>query len=1413
MLLFKRFFWRFGIRKAQQITVPVINDISNLQLPRNAVFHYLAEDDINYGTPGDHWSVKNAERLVMMEHVEELSPNAMEGPPKKLAVIPSTLARTYHRKNRKIKMVRNLEANTKEPRTILVVNYAILPHVYRYVKNFFIDLYRWKNITITLIEKIISLNKQIDRQHFIFHEIPTPLPSLALIKRAEANLSRSVLEEFKTPEHLFMLEVWKWLGPNRSASLLSKLSEEDVKKVNLIWKWDNFWLLINLGVLEDLRKVAEKEEGDFSPEILQKRFLRMLMSLFEATTPTTVMDDEDIIDELEDEEDNIDIDDINLDIDTPEIPKTTIDKTVKKNKETTIIKSVSTSLKSDDKTDEELEKELDAVNTIALKKKAEKEKNKKEESAFDIEVPTLDYAILDKAEKLAEDGIISAAEFRRFEKLAVNYKELPDPYTGKGKAVETLKVTADDIALPEPVHYPDSQFILDKSMNESTLETFDKKYIKEVLRKDIVNAVINVHKAGVAINNYDVEAKHDIANEYEHHIIRFTPVTGKPSTVHFKVPIIREDGTFLANNTKYSFRKQRSDLPIRKVKPNKVALTSYYGKVFVERSSKVVHDYAQWLTTQIRNKGLDTTDNSVSDIKISKTNLNALTLPRLYSILGSSFDSFNAANYHFDFGYSKRKEVYGEELVNKLESEGLIIIGHVLESSDELLLVDKNDTLYIGYRNNEDLKVVGKIEDVVGLDIEKAPMDIVEVGVFGKAIPIGFVLAYYVGLDNLINSLPGKVRRVPDGERLHLSNDEHAIRFGDDTLVINRDDALTSMILGSLNGFKKSLRLYSINDFNEKDVYFNVLDENGLGVRYLKEMDLLNSMFIDPITLEILQEMKEPVTWLGLLKRSVELLTTDYSPSEVDMSSMRIKGYERIAGAVYSELVNSLRAYSLMEGSPNNTVEMKPFAVWQAIMDDQSKILVEESNPIRNLKEKESVTFTGAGGRSKESMVGRTRIFDKNDMGIISEATVDSGDVAINTALSPNPKFKNLRGLTEPLKEGEIVNSSVLSTSALISPASTFDDAKRTNFVSIQHDQGISANGYQVTPLRTGYERVIAHRTDDLYATTAKQPGVVKKLGKDFITVEYKDGSIQTIELGRRFGRAVDTHYPYDLVSDLKEGDKVKEGDAIAYNKNFFTPDPLNPKQVLWKAGVMCKVAILESTDTFEDSSAISERAAQLLGTHTTKVRHLFFNFDQSISNLIEVGSKVEPDTVLCTIEDPLTANNQLFDDETLDTLRLLSGNTPRAKYAGVVEKIEVLYYGDKDDMTDSLRRVADNFDKDLAKKRKALGLPIVSGSVDDGIRIDKKVIDMDTLVIKVYITNNIPAAQGDKGVFGNQMKTIFTRVMGGVNETESGEPIDAIFGYQSIIARIVTSPEVMGTTNTLLRVLSKHVAKVYNEN
>lgn len=321
---------------------------------------------------------------------------------------------------------------------------------------------------------------------------------------------------------------------------------------------------------------------------------------------------------------------------------------------------------------------------------------------------------------------------------------------------------------------------------------------------------------------------------------------------------------------------------------------------------------------------------------------------------------------------------------------------------------------------------------------------------------------------------------------------------------------------------------------------------------------------------------------------------------------------------------------------------------------------------------------------------------------------------------------------------------------------------------------------------------------------------MVTDVSSEALVVKYKDGKEKHFQIGTRYGNVTGTMIPHRLTTDLKVGDKVKAGDVLLYNKGFFEPDPLDKRQVLWKAGTMVKVAIAECPQTFEDASIISNDVAKLLATEMTYVRTIIMRFDQKISNLVKVGTEVDLESILCTIEDSITADNDLFSEDNIDTLKMLATATPKAKHKGIVERIEALYHGDVEDMSDTVRVVAEQSDKARKRLAKSLGKEALTGRVTGSMRVEKDPLDLDTIAIKVYITGTLEAGVGDKGVLGNQMKTIFSDVLVGENKTESGEDIGMIFSYLSIANRIVTSPEIIGTMNTLLKVMSKQVADFY---
>jgi hypothetical protein len=1019
-------------------------------------------------------------------------------------------------------------------------------------------------------------------------------------------------------------------------------------------------------------------------------------------------------------------------------------------------------------------------------------------------------------DRLAEQGMLSAAEARRYTELAKKHETIDAP-DGKGSLKDFVVIHPDLVKIPESHAIPDKPTILDKTMLKSSLHTFDSHYIDNVLQKDVAAMVMNIQNAGICVTDYEVEHVEQITGAYYMYTIRVVPVEGSPSTLRFKLPSVQNDGVYISNSVPYRLRKQRGDLPIRKIGPDQVGLSSYYGKVFLTRSEKKVNDYGNWLRNSVMAQGLDEGNRVVTNLQPAPVFDNEFPAPRLYTIFADSFRQFNVTPSHWpepvkfhtlqlNFDHTQREALYGRDQLHRLEKNGAIVVGMtdkknpvVMASDSSLMVVDGTHLINLP-----------TIEDLLGLDGLKAPDDFAELLVHGDTIPLGIILGYEMGLAKLMEKLGVEPRRVAAGKRVGLLPTEYSLIFSDETLVFEKKDKYAALILAGFNEYHKALRQYSVYEFDKRGVYLNVLESRGLSARHLRELDLLNQLWVDPITRELLIEMGEPHEFQPLLLRSAELLLVDQHPRLLDAAFMRTKGYERLAGAVYTELVKAIRTHNGKPGKSRQPIDLHPFAVWINISEDTSKAQVKDINPIENLKQQEALTYSGNGGRNSRSMTKNTRSYDENDMGVVSESTVDSGDVGVNTYTSADPQFNSVRGTAKRYELGKTGPTALLSTSALLSVGSDRDDPKRVNFIAIQQGHGVSCAGYHANAVRTGYEQVVAHRTSDLFAFTAKKPGKVVGLTEEGLLVEYEDGTKQGFELGRRYGNAEGATIPHEVRASVTLGQKFKVGDLLVFNEGFFEPDVMDPSQVVWKAGVTVRVALMESPLTLEDSSAISKKTADLLRTKTTKPRSIIVDFKQSIRNLVKVGQAVSSEDILCVIEDDTTARHDLFDEESLDTLRLLSAQTPLAKMAGVVERIEVFYHGDKQDMSESLRSVASASDRELSARRKAVGKKVLTGLVDDSHRTDGDPLNLDTLEIKIYITADVAAGVGDKGVFANQMKTVFGTVLENEVTTESGKEIGAIFGAKSIQARIVHSPDIIGTTTTLLSVGAQRVVKAY---
>lgn len=1355
-LRYENFYRLRGVRLATGLSSPSFNSVSTFELPVNTVVHHVPESELELGiSPRDFFLQKNT-RQVLINHVVNYTTDY--GNPTKTSSSSDLLIQKYRKQAKEIRRLLSYDAPSRDSRLVVVENYALLNHLKKYRPVPLVRLNKFLNMWSTVFQNVAEVAVKLPEHHqFVRVQLPKVLPSVPLLKQASADYTKNRLEMLPDDTSLLLVELWKWLMDN-SSEVLQAIPKDQLDKINLVFVEGSWYSVLNLGVLWSFRRDPDdrKSKGDFAPQELGLKFYAFLQAHFVLRS---------------------------------QVAKNLIVSTKDAQGQETVVITVND---SDVQTEEPV---ADTKTQDTVVKVVTPTTQLPVEPPNDESIPKLISKPSQSIEKLGARGLLSVPEQRRALALAESYKRIPNP-RGKGTLEDAARFDPELITNFRQKKIPDSPWIFDKSFLNTTIEDFDRVAIEKVLPAQITQMVLATQNMDVLVTDYQIERHTDAYNDYEIHTVKLNPLTGSPSSVRFKLPVFNERGEYMANGVIYRLRKQRGDVPIRKVTPRRVALSSYYSKVFVNRSDKKVDDYGDWLMTSLFSRY---ESGELKGAKLGKPFDPELKAPRSYGALAGKFASIETPLGTILLDQKEVRTRLGDEVVDTEIKKGHFVCG-VRKDGTPLLLTD------VGLFHTSEGQELGWLEDTLGLDRSKAPIDVVEVSYLGKSVPMALVLGHRYGITELLKRLKVEHRFVVRGARMELQPDEYAIRFSDQSLIVSRNHQYASLILAGFNTFDKTVSQYSYSEYDKPEVYETVMYQQGLGGRYTRELPIMFDGFVDPITEDVLKRMGEPTTFEGLLDRSVELLLTDDHPNESDARYRRIKGYERVAGRVYEELVRGIKQYRTNPRTSKAKVEVNPQAVWFALQGDTSISIVEESNPIQNLKEGENITLSGTGGRMARTLLRRTREFHPTDLGIVSESTVDSSDVAVTTFASPNSRLDNLYGMTTtPVDFND--TTSLISTTALLCPSSDRDDFKRVNFSAIQQSHVIPVKAYRASPLRTGYESVIAQRVGPLFAGVAQHDGKIAEVSDRHIKVTYNDHSLEktevTYKLGRQYGVMTGTIIPHDLVTDFKPGDVVKAGTVVMWNAGFFERDFLNPTQVVWKMGILTWVVLWESSDTFEDSNAIAPELATALTTDTCQLRELTLSFDQTVRNLVEVGQEVGVHDVLCYIEDAITAESKLFGEDTLDTLQAFARNAPKAKTAGKVGRIEVFYNGDLEDMSESLRTLVSNADRKRARDAKLLGgNSAPTGRVPD--------VDLDKVLIKVYIDSELGSADGDKIVFCNQMKSVTRSVFSGKHETESGIPIGARFSYRSVNARIVESPIIQGTTNVVLKLISEKAAAAY---
>lgn len=870
------------------------------------------------------------------------------------------------------------------------------------------------------------------------------------VMRYKPDLNPSVMQRLRTPNDYWLLHLWMWFGLNREASLFSMLDHNQLDKIHFILTNLGAYTVIRLDVIEDWRTslLASASNHGKVVDNFSKHMLKFITKLFEIKTggeeidPSNEQQQEVFTGAVEptvppviagketavelNEEDNEDPALSYTDLYGIKIPKIDVpdDPTEGEEPSTSPAEPVADvevyedrSL-GDDIDDEEFNYDRERrVNNI---------------TTFVDNTPNPEDGVINYIEQLADAGMMTAAEYKRYKALAVGYKKIPNPI-GKGALEELMTLDPMVLSRLSDKAVPDSVSIVDKGMLTSTLNEYDQRYIEQVLESDIANVVMGIQNTGVVVLDYAREEVIDAATKYISYAVQVQKVGGKITTIRFKLPKIEADGTYLINGVKSRMKKQRVDIPIRKVSPSRVSLTSYYGKLFMDRSSRSVYNYGKWLCDRV--VALSISDQpTVTNITLGRVFNPAYKVPHTYALLAQRFSGFVYGEYQFIFDHRKIEEQTDPEVIARYARDQLVICG---QRGHETLLMDKDGMLYVDHGHG--LEMISDIETLMGVDSHKAPVEMVELKVQGKYLPVGIILAYYYGLSALIEELQLPIRVVPRGERLALQPDERSILFNDEVIIFSRNDRLGAMLLNGFNQYAKEIVRFSRYDFDRKSAYLSVLTGAGLSIRWLRELDLLREMFVDPITRDELVRIKAPVKFDLLLLHGVKMLLNDQHLRETSSREQRVRGYERLSGAVYLQLVKASRVLKSRASSGKVGLELHPEAVWYSIMDDTTTSPVEECNPLHNIKEVEDITYGGTGGRTSRSMTAPQREYIDDNMGMISESSVDNADVGYRGFMPYDPLLTDLRGNTTAATS-DTSPTNLFSTTALLVPGVDRDD-------------------------------------------------------------------------------------------------------------------------------------------------------------------------------------------------------------------------------------------------------------------------------------------------------------------------------------------------------------------------------------
>lgn len=999
--------------------------------------------------------------------------------------------------------------------------------------------------------------------------------------------------------------------------------------------------------------------------------------------------------------------------------------------------------------------------------------------------------------------------------------------------------------------------LLDESFRSSRLRDFEKSYNNNQLEKDyyrIFTAFNNDKEFPLFIKKFEIIDSYDGMSYKKTYSVTYTDKANKSFKLSIDIPTIIDDKFIVINNSKKVILKQLTALPLSKTDPDEVYLTTNYNKFQIFLTGNRFNEQIEMLRKVIEEEKDFMTKNNITFERGSKEEIKLSNGTIEFNQLAKSFTFIRVGQTIISFDKHLTEEIVEHSGIVELDSipeelkpiavnkkENLIYYQNIIDGSIYCNQNIINEDAGNSIKGNYLLQGINNITDLVLHLISKKDSNIYSifmnkktgkkfmhstVSILNRKVPLVILLGFYHGLFELLSNY--KIDFKLSTKKLDFENDKESLEWRlvpfSDTKLYYRNTPQNNLLLNGL--LEMNTKDYLFSAFSGSEPYLDYFEENLNTTKNISKgfRNTLNRM-IDPITEEVLADLKYPTDIVGVLMEANTMLANTNYKDKNDPTSYRIRGTESIASYLYKVLADQYNKYI----SSSDTFTVPKDKLIKILLE--SKVVEDYSvlNPLFEIDQTTKATMKGnAGLNSEHAYTPAVRAYHKNMQGLFGNYVSSDGNAGIQKFLSYNPKLKGVRGYIDATIKDRNA-SELLMTSELVSPFTASRSDPPRQAMTTKQSSHIVPVAFQDYPLiGSGIEKTIPYVIGSDFIVTAKMNGKIAEIDNihEVMIINYEDNTNEVINIGNQISKNSSSGFYTEntLIPQMKVGDTFKKDQIIAKNNTFFKGDK---DGVLFSTGTLAKVAMVPLGETLEDSSLLTEEFSRKLSSTIIMKETASFSVNTNISKMVKIGDHIQTSDLLILFE---TSSDDSEGIALLDKMGIemqndiadLSVNTKRTKYSGIVEDIKIYYNQPIEEFTPSLQKII----KDYVKRVKGKKAKIDSVSTDSPPNIilpsvekinSNRILNntINGILIEFYIKHETGMSIGDKVTMQTASKTIVSTIIPDDEEPYSSfrpeENIDVIFSPLSVVSRMTMDLVNIMTASKVLIELKRKVDEIYN--